>query len=89
MAEEGRLRRKALGERLKAKRRAKDAEVERKGAEEGERLNQDADLTRLEELETEVCIATTTPSIQLSKTDSCHPCSGFIGDGRTRAAHNS
>lgn len=57
MAEEGKVRRKALAERLKAKRRAKEAELERRGAGERERCDQDADHTRLEELETEVCIA--------------------------------
>lgn len=54
MAEEGRVRRKALKERLKAKRRAKEAELEKKGAGERERCDQDADLTCLEELEAEV-----------------------------------
>lgn len=71
MAEEGRVRRKALGERLKAKRRAKEVELHRRGAGEGERCDQDADMTRLEELETEVCFAKITPSIQWSKTDCC------------------
>lgn len=56
MAEEGKSRRKALNERLKAKRRAKEAELERRGAGERERCDQDVDLARLEELEVEVCV---------------------------------
>lgn len=59
MAEEGRVRRKALAERLKAKRRAKEAELERHGAGEMERCKQDADLTRLEELQIEVHLLVT------------------------------
>lgn len=54
MAEEARSRRKALKERLKAKRHAKETELERKGGGERERCDQDADLTCLEELEAEV-----------------------------------
>ena len=54
MAEEGRVRRKALKERLNAKRRTKEAELEKKGAGERERCDQNADLNRLEELEAEV-----------------------------------
>lgn len=61
MAEEGRVRRKALNERLKAKRRAKEAELERHGAGEMERCKQDADLTRLEELQIEVYFRSHTP----------------------------
>lgn len=56
MAEEGKSKRKALNERLKAKRRAKEIELERMGAGERERCDQDADLTRHEELEVEVCV---------------------------------
>lgn len=56
MTEEGKSRRKALNDRLKARRRAKEAEVERRGAGERERCDQDADLARLEELEVEVCV---------------------------------
>lgn len=54
MAEEGRVRRKALDERLKAKRHAKEAELDRRGGGERARCDQDADITRLEELEIEV-----------------------------------
>ena len=54
MAEEQRLRIKALKERLRAKRRAKEAELEKRGAGERERCDQDAGMTCLEELETEV-----------------------------------
>lgn len=54
MTEEGRVRHKALKERLKAKRRAKEAELERRGVGERERCDQDADLAHLEELEGEV-----------------------------------
>lgn len=54
MAEEGRVRRKALKERLKAKRRAKETELEKKGAGEKERCDQNMNLNRLEELEAEV-----------------------------------
>ncbi|CAB1110287.1 unnamed protein product [Ectocarpus sp. CCAP 1310/34] len=46
-------RRKVLAERLKAKRRAKEAERERHGAGEMERCKQVADLTRLEDLQIE------------------------------------
>lgn len=56
MAEAGRVRRKALKERLNAKRRAKEAELDKRGAEEKERCDQDADLTCLEELDAEVKI---------------------------------
>lgn len=56
MAEEGRVRRKALTERLKAKRHAKEAELDRRGGGERARCDQDADITRLEELEIEVRI---------------------------------
>lgn len=54
MAEEGKLRRKALFERLQAKRRSKEAELARRGAGEREQCDVGADLTRLEELATEV-----------------------------------
>lgn len=54
MTEEGRVRRKALKERLKAKRRAKETEFEKRGAGERERCDLDAGLTCLEELEAEV-----------------------------------
>lgn len=66
MTEEGRARRKALSERLKAKRRAKEAEIERTGAAERERCDLDADLTVLEELETEVNMG-----IRSQNVDSC------------------
>lgn len=55
MEKEGKLRRKALFDRLKAKRRSKEAELERRGAGEGDMRDQDADLSRLEELAAEVC----------------------------------
>jgi len=54
MAEEGRVRRKALTERLNAKRRAKEAELDKRGAGEKERCDQNIDLNRLEDLEAEV-----------------------------------
>ncbi len=57
MAEEARVRRKALKERLSAKRRAKEAGLENKGAGEKERCDQNMDLNRLEELEAEVNIS--------------------------------
>lgn len=64
MTEEGKSRRKALNDRLKARRRAKEAEVERRGAGERERCDQDAELTRLEELEVEVCVYSTTTLVR-------------------------
>ena len=54
MAKEGMTRRKALKERLQARRRAKEAELDKSRAGERERCDQDADLTCLEELEAEV-----------------------------------
>lgn len=54
MANEGKASRRALVERLKAKRRAKETELARQGAGEGELCDQDVDLKRLEELAAEV-----------------------------------
>lgn len=56
MTEEGRARHQALADRLKAKREAREAELKRREAGEREMCAQDADLTRMEELATEVCI---------------------------------
>lgn len=56
MTEQGKARHRALADRLKAKRQAREAELKRRGAGESEMCEQDADLTRMEELETEVHI---------------------------------
>lgn len=54
MAEEAKARRRALFERIAARRKGKEAELERRKDGEVERCSVDADLTRLEELESEV-----------------------------------
>lgn len=54
MADEAKTRRKALAQRLKARRRGKEAELQEREAGEAELLDADAGLTRLEELESDV-----------------------------------
>lgn len=54
IADEAMIRRKALFERLKARRRGKEAELERRRAGEAELIDADTDLNRLEESEAEV-----------------------------------
>lgn len=55
-AEEAVASRRALGDRSTARRRAKEAELERRGGGESEYGEVDQDLARLEELESEVRI---------------------------------
>lgn len=54
MAEQGRIRHRALADRLKTQREAREAELKRRGASETELCDQDADDTRMEQLATEV-----------------------------------